>query len=336
MNFYTLIFNKESMSKKSWLRSLLLTLLGMVTFIFGLNVVVDPYNVTEHNILGLKYKFVSDDRADKLNHFKTLPSFDNILIGSSRVYSIKPQTVSKILGGSTYNFGVGTATVEDHLGILKYLIRENKIPKNIIIGVDFYTFNKEVPPTNSFLKNKELNFLSFNNYNEDKFSKLFSFDSLKASMKTLKFNYFKKTKPHFDRQGWAGEYKSQRDGEKELLEVKKEADVDSGLFYSNFHYMQIDQKRVKYYEEIRELAKQHGINLYIFSTPLHPYLLNLLQSHATTKKALNEFLEYFATYKLFTNLYNNKMIYKDIRHFHGATHTTAKCGDLILKEVLLF
>jgi len=193
MSFYTLI-SKTSFSAKKWIKKVFI-----ITFIFSfviivVNYIIDPYNVTGYNILNIKYKFARDDRSEKLAHFKVLPKFDNILIGSSRVYSINPRVVSKILGGTTYNFGVGTATVEDHLGILKYLIKEHKVPKNIIIGVDFYTFNPEVPPNGYFIKNKELNFLSYGDYHEDILAKLFSIDAFRASVKTIITNGFVKNK----------------------------------------------------------------------------------------------------------------------------------------------
>ena len=125
MNFFTSI-SKQNYYPRKWLKRVTLFTALISFIIFSVNYIVDPYNITSHNLLNIKYKFARDDRTEKVNYFKNLPKKDNILIGSSRVYSINPKTVSKILGGTTYNFGVGTATIEDHLGILKYL---NKLPR---------------------------------------------------------------------------------------------------------------------------------------------------------------------------------------------------------------
>ena len=159
MSFYTSIFNPKN--PKKWILKSILSAFVIIVFIFGFNYIIDPYNMTKYNLLNIKYKFARDDRTEKINFFKTLDKFDNILIGSSRVYSINPQKVSELIGGTTYNFGVGTATVEDHLGILLYLQKTDKLPKNLIIGVDFYTFNPDTPPNSYFLTNEELNFLSY-------------------------------------------------------------------------------------------------------------------------------------------------------------------------------
>ena len=336
MNFYTLIFKPSTLQPKKWIRFLFLSTFLLFCIIFLTNLIVDPYNMTPYNILHLKYKFARDDRTEKVNYFKTLPRFDNILIGSSRVYSINPRTVSKILGGSTYNFGVGTATVEDHLGILKYLIRQNKIPKNIILGVDFYTFNPEIPPNSYFLRNKELNFLSYKNYDENLFAKFFSFDAFRASIKTLTHNLHHDVKPRFDALGWGGTYEdySKRDLSQANIYAKKEILEEKSKIYSNFNYEHIDPKRIAYYEEIKELAKRYGINLYVFPTPLHPYLLKELKKHKTTRTALHEFITYLRTFPRFVNMFEEKALYSNLKNFNGATHTTSNAGDIMMKKLL--
>lgn len=336
MNFYTLTSSK-SVNPRKWI-SYIFALSFIVSFlIIFINFIVDPYNITGYNILKIKYKFARDDRTEKIYHFKTLNKVDNILIGSSRVYSINPQKVSQLIGGTTYNFGIGTATVEDHLGVIKYLKRENKLPKNIIIGVDYYTFNPKVPPTKYFLKNKELNFLSYNDYDEDYLSKLFSIDSLRASIKTLKY-HFKDTNIHsrFDKDGWALMYEDYkiRDEKSDLLIAKKELSKELDSMYLNFDYQDIDKKRIEYYDEIKKICEQNDINLYIFTTPLHPLLLEQLHKNKKTSNSMTKFTNYLKTFDNFTNMYEDKDFYNEIRHFRGATHTTANAGDIILQKVL--
>ncbi len=334
MNFYTLTFKKETKPRK-WILIIIIFSLIVSFFIVSLNLIVDPYNITKYNILNIKYKFARDDRTEKLRYFDSLDKFDNIMIGSSRVYSINPKIASQLLGGTTYNLGVGTASVEDHLGILKYLERKNKLPKKIIIGIDFYTFNKNIPPNKYFMKNKELNFLSYSNYTEDYLSKLYSIDSFRASFKTLKNHLFNdKIRSRFDHLGWSGAYEdySLRDKKYDLLVAKKEIDFELKEKYTN--YLHIDPKRVEYYEEIRDICKQNNIKLYIFTTPLHPLLLAKLNDNISTKKAMDEFIKYLSTFNNFVNLYYNKLMYNDIRNFYGATHTSINAGDLILQLVL--
>ncbi len=336
MNFYTLIFNQKTIKPKEWIKQVFVTTIVLASIILLTNFIVDPYNMTSYNLLHLKYKFARDDRSEKVNYFKTLPRFDNILIGSSRVYSINPKIVTKILGGSTYNFGVGTATIEDHLGILKYLIRQNKIPKNIILGVDFYTFNPEIPPNSYFLRNKELNFLSFKNYDENIFAKFFSFDAFRASVSTLKHNLKNDVKPRFDTLGWGGSYQdySKKDINIANHIARKQIEEEKKKIYSNFHYSHIDKKRIAYYEEFKKLAKRYKIHLYVFPTPLHPLLLKELKAHKETNTALKEFIAYLQTFPNFYNMFEDKRLYSNLKNFNGATHTTSNAGDIMMEDLL--
>lgn len=336
MNFYTSTFKKNYHPKK-WIISTFILVFIVSLFIISFNFIIDPYNITKYNILKIKYKFARDDRTEKIYHFDKLDKFDNIMIGSSRVYSINPKKVSELLGGTTYNFGIGTACIEDSLGVLKYLKKKNKLPTNIILGVDFYTFNKNIPPNKYFIKNKELNFLSYSNYHEDYLSKLYSIDSFRASIKTLKNHFLNQNiKPRFDKLGWAGAYEdySQRQLNKEMIEVKKETEDEITKIYSNYNYSSIDKKRISYFEEIKQICKNNHIKLFVFNTPLHPYLLNKLENHINTKKALNEFLSYLSTFDNFNNLYHDKRIYNNMKNFHGATHTSTNTGDIIIKILL--
>jgi len=336
MNFYTLI-SKNSTNADKWLKKVALSTFLIAFVIFSVNYIVDPYNITKYNLLNIKYKFARDDRTKKLNYFKTLPQKDNILIGSSRVYSMNPQVVTDLLGGTTYNFGVGTATLEDHLGIVKYLIKTKKVPKNIIVGVDFYTFNPDVPANKYFLKNKELNFLSFGNYEENYLAKFFSVDAFRASVKTLTKHFSStKDKPRFDVNGWAGGYENyaNRNAQKDLLEVKREMEENFELFYSQGDYEHLDPKRKAYYRELEKICKEHQISLYIFTSPLHPLLLKRLNKHQKTANALKEIVEFLSTFKHFTNFYNDPEFQKNVNHFHGSTHTSTNAGDIILHKVL--
>ena len=334
MNFYTLTF-KTTKNPKAWLKGIFIISFSISLFIFAVNYIVDPYHITQYNLLNIKYKFARDDRTEKLNYFKTLPSFDTILIGSSRVYSINPKIVSDILGGETYNFGVGTATVEDHLGVIKYLEKNKKLPKNIIIGIDFYTFNPDVPPNGYFLKNRELNFLSYQNYSEDYLAKFFSIDSFRASFKTLQKHFSsKEEKPRFNANGWGGSYSSSSNNKNMPQEIQKELEENQELFYSNFTYNHIDPKRQAYYEEIKEICQKYHITLYLFTTPLHPYLLKELEQHKSTSKALKEFITFLSTFNNFRNFYQDEIFYNNVKYFHGITHTTPYAGDIIIRKLL--
>ncbi len=335
MSFYTLIFDIKN--SKKWIIRSILSIFITIAFLFGFNYIIDPYNMTPYNLLNINYKFARDDRTEKVNFFKTLPAFDNILLGSSRVYSINPRIVSKLISGTTYNFGVGTATVEDHLGILLYLQQNHKLPKKLIVGIDFYTFNPDTPPNSYFLSNKELNFLSYKNRESEYWSKFLSLDATRASIKTFKKHLKNNNeKPIFDNLGWGGTYQddTKRNLADELPEIKSEIEKNKTLMYSNFKYTHLDKKRIAYYQQIRKICKDNNITLLVFGTPLNPILLAKLQSYPQTKNAFNEFVYYLSSFDNFTNFYNDHNFTNNLYNFNGATHTSANAGDVIIKKVL--
>jgi len=321
---------------KRWVFTTLISTILLSSFVLIFNYIIDPYNITQYNLLGIKYKFARDDRTEKINYFKTLKRFDTIMLGSSRVYTIDPHYIDKKIGGSTYNFGLGTATVEDLLGVLLFLERENKLPKNLFIGVDFYTFNPDLPYNSYFLRNKELNFLSYINYNENTFAKLFSIDAFRASIKTLNNHLFNKNKhSRFDSLGWAGYYEdySKRNLKEELAFIEQESDKEIEKIYSSYRYEKLDTKRIDYFNRIKYICDKKHINLYLFNTPLHPILLNKLYSNKHTHKALDEFIMYLQHFNNFHNLYYDKRIYDNLKNFHGSTHTSSYAGKIIVDIV---
>ena len=335
MIFYISIF-KPNESIKKWVYSTLTLTILLSSFIFSFNYIIDPYNITKYNLLNIKYKFARDDRTEKINYFKNLKKFDTIMLGSSRVYTIDPRYIDKKIGTSTYNFGLGTATVEDLLGVLLFLKRENKLPENLFIGVDFYTFNPDLPYNSYFLRNKELNFLSYHNYNENSFAKLFSIDAFRASIKTLKNHLFNKNKhSRFDALGWAGYYEdySKRNLKEEITFIKQESDKEIEKIYSSYKYRHIDNKRVAHFNRIKNICNENNINLYLFNTPLHPILLNKLYANKSTHQALDEFINYLKGFKNFKNLYYDKRIYNNLKNFHGSTHTSSYAGKIIVDIV---
>lgn len=67
-------------------------------------------------------------------------SFDNILIGTSRIGVMKTEVIKKYLRGNTFNLSSPSFLSEEHYYLLKYAIQNNNI-KNVIYGLDFMSLN---------------------------------------------------------------------------------------------------------------------------------------------------------------------------------------------------
>ena len=310
----------------------------IISFILIINYIIDPYSVTQYNILNISNKLVGDDRVEKVAKLKSSPKYNNIILGSSRIYSTNPLLVSNYLGGSTYNAGVGTARIEDHLGFLLILKRENRLPDNLIIALDFYSFNIEVETNSYFLKNHDLNFISSSSVKQNYISNFLSIDAFKASLKTLK-NHFKakQSKPRFDINGAAN-------GASKVFTYIQESKAQNTLYpkalilkelqhTKTLKYPKISTKRISYLKEIISICKTNNINLYTLITPLNGQLLKSITSDKILKKRLIEFKNILAENISFYDFLLHNSIIDNAANFTDPTHTNILTGNLMYAKI---
>jgi len=307
-----------------------------ITAIFTFNFVIDPYSMTKYNVLKIPNKFARDDRVEKVAKLKSSPAFDNIVLGSSRVYSSNPLMVSKYLSGSTYNAGVGTARVEDDLGFILLLQRLDKLPKNIIIGLDFYSFNKELETNKYFLKNKDLNFLNKRISNQNYLANFLSLDALRASYKTLS-NFLKhpEAKPRFDING-ASHEASKVFSYAPLKQKKKFSDKklqEELQFIKTINYSNISDNRINYLKEIVNIAKKNNIKLYLYLTPLYGGLLSKIENDKKLYKQLTKLKNIISTIHPYYDFIEHNSITEDASYFANPTHFTTIGGNLIYAKL---
>ena len=321
------------MQFKNYTKRFFLISTFVLFIIFSFTIIVDPYNVTEYNLLNIKYKSVRDNRLQKIGQIKKLKKIDNLILGSSRSERLNPKTVDKILGGYTYTFGTGGANLEDALGLILYLKRENKLPKNIILCIDFSAFRKDLPTPAGFYKIPEINFLKTNDITYQNYtSKLFSLEAFRSAFKTFKRDLKDKTPESFvDGNGFLVKKNIFPSGN--MDKIKQVANE-----YYNFGYkkgeLEFSEVRFNYLKEIIKISKQHNIDLYIMLTPVHKYLYDMI---ANNKKLLDKM--YYIKDRL-ANIYPyyDAMILdentKNKNNFSDAVHTNIIMGDLLLNKLL--
>lgn len=326
------------MQLHKWIKLYIFIPTFIILFIFSFNFIIDPYSMTSYNVLNIPNKFARDDRQEKVTKLYVSDSYDNIIFGSSRVYNINPLVISKYLGGTSYNAGVGTARIEDYLGFLLYLERIQKLPKNIILGLDFYSFNPTFETNTYFLKSSELNFMHESNKYNLYFSKFISIDALRASTKTLK-NFLKesKDKPRFNSYGSITGTENNFNYYPEKTEHTKFTQESIAKTFNDIkklHYPRLSQKRLTYLTRIISLAKRNNIKTYFYITPLNAQLLSLITRDEEFSKRFIEFKRFLAE----TCTYNDFATINDItnnRFFFGgdAMHGKGFTGNLVLARL---
>ena len=325
------------MNIKKWATLYITIPIILISIIFSFNFIIDPYSITSYNLLNIPNKFARDDRKEKVSKLYNEPPYVNMLFGSSRVYGINPLIVKKYIGGKSYNAGVGSARVEDILGFLLYLKHINKLPKNIVVGLDFYSFNQNVETNKYFLLNDDINFLSLQATNDLYFSKFLSIDALRASFSTLK-NFLKNSqgKPRFDIHGTAG------GGSKNFIffpkKILKRAfdmqEIERGYNdVKTISYNIISPDRMQYMREIITLCKEHHIKYKIFITPINGQLLTKIKDDSHLYNTFINFkseLAHITPYYDFT-LHNN--INDNSFYFMDPFHTQLFTGNLVLARL---
>lgn len=325
------------MRLRQWIRLYIAIPIILIAVIFSFNFIIDPYSMTAYNLLKIPNKFARDDRKEKVAKLYTAPTYDNMIFGSSHVYTINPLTMGKYRGGQSYNAGVGTARIEDHLGFLLYLERIQKLPKNIILGLDFYSFNQNVETNKYFLVNDELNFMQKKADSNVYFSKFLSLDALRASYKTLR-NFLKgsKDRPRFDTHGTSAnaskvviyypEEIKQTTFTKELVEAGYR-DVKT------IEYTVISKERMQYIQDIVSLCQRHNINYTFFITPLNGQLLSAIHNDTALSKTLDSFKSELSNITAYYDFLTHNEINDNQFYFGDTMHTKPFTGNLILARI---
>lgn len=319
------------MNYKTFFRIFLFATASLLISILTFTLLIDPYDVTGINILNIKHKLTRDGRLQKINRIKELKSIDNLILGSSRSERLNPTTVSQLLGGYTYTFGIGGAGIEDALGLLLYLEKEQKSPKNIILCVDFVSF-AEGKPSEGFYKIPELNFLNSQNTNQNYAAKLFSIDALRASIKTFEI-HLKHIEPnsYIDQNGFLKSEEITPSGDMES--IRKVAD-----YYYNFNYrkgdVQFSKERFEYLKRIVAMSNKHHVKLYIMLTPEHAQLYKMIENNSKLLHKMNDVKQKL----LAIAPYYDAMVLNEKTtnpaNFEDAVHYNEKMGDLLLNELL--
>jgi hypothetical protein len=326
------------MKTTKWLKLFFIIPAVLIGIIFGVNLLVDPYSMTGYNLLEIPNKFARDDRVEKVAKLKTSEPYDTVMFGSSRVYSMNPLMVSRYLSGTAYNAGVGTARVEDHLGFLLLLQRLGKLPKNVIIGLDFYTFNPEVETNQYFLKNEELNFLSASPANENYLAKFLSIDAFRASYKTMKnFLSDSREKPRFNRYGSKGgsctEFGHFPKKCANPISFSQPELIREYHFVKTVDFAELSLKRLEYLRRIKALCQENGISLYLFTTPLHGGVIEKINGDNGLKRQLATFNEELRAIAPFHDFMTRNPINDDAAYFSNPTHATTTTGNLLLARI---
>jgi hypothetical protein len=326
------------MNNKTWIKVWAIITIIIIIFVGVFNYLIDPLSINKNQLLGFK-KVVQTFRDKKVIAEKNLDNIDNIVLGSSRSMKINPKDINKFLGGNTFNFSVNSALPEDYYGILLYLEKIGKVPKNIIIGFDFYILNDRLNYDKRFISNKELNFISTSNAKDNLLTNYLNIDTLNLSINTIYHNIAGMKKGNgFDTDNGFLNWRKKDDlfegaSYRHLKKIKADSRRYFDNKYSHERYDKLSIERIKYLKEIKDFAKKHNITLYTYLTPVHCYHLAKIKNHKLLGNTLTKFKLFLSTQFNYVDfMTQNKVNCKD-GNYYDAVHKSHFVNKLIVNDL---
>ncbi len=140
------------MSSKAFFLSFCFLFYGLILFVFGCNLYVDPFYVTGNsNQFNQKYPGAYE-RILKRNYLMVHQSkFDSFIMGSSRSGYFQP---SHFEMSHLFNFSFSALSQSEYLNLLRIYKKYQGAPKRIFLGIDFFSTTK------GYKLNDDLDFVS--------------------------------------------------------------------------------------------------------------------------------------------------------------------------------
>jgi hypothetical protein len=103
------------------------------------NIILDPFSVIRKDFKSMWV--CPNERFVKTDHVLRNPTkYNSFLFGSSRVSQIPVEILSSATGDRYYNMAIASGVVAENLTILKLFLKHGVTVKNVIIGIDYFSF----------------------------------------------------------------------------------------------------------------------------------------------------------------------------------------------------
>lgn len=256
----------------------------VILFVALVNIIVDPYAI---------FRFVEKENFNKekasINHNTFVPKVmslnrikpDILVMGTSRA-SIGIDPTHKLIKGDdkrSFNFSVGSASVEELFLTVKYVNGINKL-KKVVFGLDMLSFNAYRGVRKTFTKDEVV--LKNTYLNKHAFNAVFSLNSFKASLETVRKqgrpkNLIITDKGHV---GFNEGYVNAKKGHRDMF-LSTERDYLKNNWYplphNKFAFVNDERDVFKSFKEMLEYLREENIEIYFYISPVHARLMELMK-----------------------------------------------------------
>ncbi|MDN5097971.1 hypothetical protein O8C85_05450 [Aliarcobacter butzleri] len=278
-----------------------------------------------------------------------------VAIGSSRIMQLRKSMFLNDGINNFQNYSVSGASIEDYIALLQ--IHKNKfgiLPKNVILGLDAWIFNKNNDQTrytslskeyDEFLEILNVNSLKKSNKEETnkiKISYFISLDYFRENIKEFKKNqsYFIVDSIEVDEVLRMPDgsiyypYKNRFPDFNEVENISKS--YAQGSVYSLERYEEISN--IEIFEKLITYLKNNGVNVYFYLTPYHPttYDILILKEKYKIIDKIEIYVKEFAKQNNIkvVGSYNPHKLNLKNEHFFDGMHSLDVAYEIIFKDLL--
>lgn len=275
-------------------------------FILSISIAIDPYNVfhyanpvnngVEANKNFIKMKYILDNQDQ----------FDSLIFGSSRAGFVD---VTELIDGRYYNMCSSEAVPAEHVRLIKELIENGFVPKNVLVLVDDISCFVDpsghedmlyrVPyPVDGFID--ELEFYA-------------KYCDLITNVESLAIiNNHVDNDPEYTK-------RFRESGSERLDGVSNFDGTNQEGFWSDYYELRLDEC-IAEIQELVDLCEEYNINLRIVTNPLYykTYARGVENGYLDFLEELAEVTEYY-NFSSFSNITTNDGNYYETSHFTAQT-----------------
>lgn len=253
--------------------------------IAALNFIVNPMSLYPTHIFP---PAIVNGRINKIKLMRyAKPKPQSLIIGASNVFLIEPKYVTKSTGQLAMNASVESAMAEDYYAMIRFAVEQANLNlKTVFIGLDVGSFRNDISEDPRLLETPELrSYVGVSDlYAEFKALRLaFARTQTQLSVYTLEAackGRVKTPSAHMDPDGYVQYDQFHHDRMSGIFDLNENLRQSVKLYSARYTgFSQLSMKRLGYLEQTLRYCREHDISVVLFTTPLHPYLRNLLPNY---------------------------------------------------------
>lgn len=191
-----------------------------------------------------------------------------IFIGTSRVrMGLDPSFYTQVHSEPIFNAAVSSANMNEMLLYFKHTLENQPDLKQVVVGIDFYVFNRNLPNRVDFpsqqIGKKNITYQSFVETSA-------SLDALENTIRTVKGNLGKPAPSFFEPNGKTSELTLQNTYGK-IVDLKGFTSINRFNINNKESYAsyEISQERINDFRELVDICREKNIDIKVFISPSH-------------------------------------------------------------------